>query len=299
MKPARATRMRGNLNTDTPLPPDEPMASNPPDGAVLDYWLGAQAQGAVTLEIHDDAGALVRKFSSEDPVQAPIPGRNIPDYWIRPPQVLSTAQGIHRFVWDLHEPEPVGVDFGYPIAAVPMNTPREPAGPWVLPGAYTVTLTVSGKRYSQPLTVRMDPRVKTPALELVRQYALSERMAQGLKKTTVALEELRALRVKLRDARAANAGPTGDAIAEYDRRAAALEGSDGGPATLGRLSGELASLYGTLQEADVAPTTQTLAAVAEREATLRQLLARWTALRGPDLETLNATLRAAGAAEIH
>ena len=93
--------------------------------------------------------------------------------------------------------EPVGVNFGYPIAAVPMNTPREPAGPWVLPGKYTVTLAVNGKRYSQPLTVRMDPRVRTPALALLRQHSLSVRMVQGLKKTTAALEEFKALRTKV------------------------------------------------------------------------------------------------------
>ncbi|HEU5219031.1 MAG TPA: hypothetical protein VFU23_10240, partial [Gemmatimonadales bacterium] len=300
-RPARATRVRGNLNTDTPLPPDEPMAPNPPDGAVLDYWLGAPAVGPVVLEVHDNAGAMVRRFSSDDPPEAPIPGRNIPDYWIRPPRILSTAPGMHRFVWDLHEPDPVGVDFGYPIAAVPLNTPRDPAGPWVLPGNYTVTLVVNGKRYAQPLTVRMDPRVKTPALELVRQYALSVRMVQGLKRTTAALEELRALREKVKAARAAASGAAAQALDDFDHKAAGLDGSGGfaGPPTLRRLSGELAGLYGTLQEADVAPTTQALAAIAEREASLRDALARWSTLRTSDLATLNAALRSAGLPEIH
>ncbi len=297
-KPARATRVRGNLNTDTPLPPDEPTAPNPPDGAVLDYWLGAGASGPVTLEIHDDAGALVRKFSSDDPPEAPVPGRNIPDYWIRPPRVLSAAEGMHRFVWDLHEPDPVGVEFGYPIAAVPLNTPRDPAGPWVLPGKYTVTLTVGGKRYAQPLAVRMDPRVRTQPLALVRQYALSVRMVQGLRKATTALEELRALRAKVKDARAAATGAAAQALAGFDSTAAALEGSGGGPA-LARLAGDLGALYGTLQEADVALTVQTQSAVAEREATLRNLMARWTALRGGELAALNTKLRSAGAPEIH
>jgi photosystem II stability/assembly factor-like uncharacterized protein len=300
LKPARATRFRSSQYTDTPMPPDEPMAPNPPDGAVLDYWLGAGVQGPVALEIHDDAGALVRRFSSDDPPEVPIPGRNIPDYWIRPPRRLSAAEGMHRFVWNLHEPDPVGVEFGYPISATPGNTPREPTGPWVLPGTYRVTLIVNGKRYSQPLTVRMDPRVRTPALELVRQYALSVRMVRGLKRVTAALEELRALRAKLKDAKAGLGESPASAVAELDGRAAALEsGGRGNPQTLGRLAGELGELYGTLQGADVEPTTQTLAAIAERETSLTELLARWARLRGPELAALNQKLRAAGAPEIH
>jgi hypothetical protein len=122
-------------------------------------------------------------------------------------------------------------------------------------------------------------------------------MLQGLKKTTTALEELRALRAKVRDARSGATGAAAEALAEFDGKAAALEGPSGAP-SLGRLSGELASLYGTLQEVDAAPTTQTLSAVAERESALKQLLSRWAALRSGDLEALNARLRSAGVAEI-
>ncbi len=251
------------------------------------------------LEIHDDAGAIVRTFSSEDPPEAPIPGRNIPDYWIRPPQTLATSAGMHRFVWNLHEPDPVGVEFGYPIAAVPMNTAKEPTGPWVIPGNYTVTLIVNGKRYSQPLAVRMDPRVKAPALALVRQHALSVRMVRGLKQTTAALEELRALRVKVHAAQAGASGAAATALSGFDAKAAELEGANGEARTLNRLTGELGALYGVLQEADVAPTTQTLATIAERETVLGNLLSRWTAFRGAGLATLNAQLRSAGMQEIH
>ena len=113
------------------------------------------------------------------------------------------------------------------------------------------------------------------------------------------LEELRALRAKVKAAQTGATGAAATALAEFDGKAAALEGSAGGGHSLGRLTGELGGLYGTLQEADVAPTTQTLAAIAEREATLRELLARWAALRGTELAALDATLRAAGMEEIH
>jgi photosystem II stability/assembly factor-like uncharacterized protein len=298
-RPARATRVRWNLNTDTPLPPDEPAAPNPPDGAVISYWLARPSPSPVTLEIFDASGSLLRRFASTDTPAPPIPGRNIPDYWIRPPQVVRSEAGMHRFVWDLHEPEPDGVSFGYPIAAVRENTPREPAGPWVLPGTYTVRLTADGRSVSQALTVRMDPRVRTPAAALARQHTLSRQLVTALRDVTAALGQLRALRTSVREA-GATAGAAADALAQFSRRAAELE--TGGPAPAGsgmaRLPGDLAALYGTLQDADVDPTAQLAAATADRLTRARQLLARWRVLRAADLPALNARLRAAGAPEI-
>src|SRR5207244_6322700 len=65
-KPQTALRVRANLNTDTPLPPDEPAGENPPDGAMIDYSLAKDAVGPVTIEIKDSKGASVRKYSSAD-----------------------------------------------------------------------------------------------------------------------------------------------------------------------------------------------------------------------------------------
>ncbi len=293
-KPALATRVRWNLNTDTPLPPDEPAAPNPPDGAILDYWLKHAATGPVTLEILAAGGRSVRRFSSDDPPEQPIEGRNIPDYWIRPPQSLSAQPGMHRFVWDLHGPYPRVQSFGYPISAVYLNTTREPAGVWALPGTYTVKLTANGKSYSRPLTVRIDPRVKVPAAVLVQQYRLSLQLSEGLRRDFEALEAVRALRAKVREARGTTPqGPGADALAEFDRVAAGLEG------TAASVNGELAALYSTVQDVDAASTTQTLAAITEKQAAIEAVLGRWSALRSRDLATLNAKLRAAGLSEIH
>src|SRR6186713_390230 len=87
--PQQAWRFRWNKNTDTPLPPDEPAGQNPPDGAIVHYFLKGAAAGPVTLEIVDGAGTVVRRYRSDDTPEPPVEGRNIPDYWIRPPQVLS------------------------------------------------------------------------------------------------------------------------------------------------------------------------------------------------------------------
>jgi len=293
LSPARATRVRWNLNTDTPLPPDEPAAPNPPDGAILDYWLRDPATGPVTLEIFDAAGRSVRRFSSDDPPESPIVGRNIPDYWIRPPRLLSAQAGMHRFVWDLRGPDPKVQNFGYPISAVVRNTVKEPAGVWALPGTYTARLTANGKSYSRPLVVRMDPRVKLPAAVLARQHTLSLQLFAGLDRSLAALEAVRSLRVRLRDAVAkAVPGAGADALAEFDRQAGGVE-RDAAAA-----NADLASLYSTLQDVDAAPTTQTLAAITGKQAALAAVLARWNALRGAGLDALNARLRAAGIPEI-
>jgi photosystem II stability/assembly factor-like uncharacterized protein len=299
-KPALATRVRWNLNTDTPLPPDEPAAPNPPDGAILDYWLAAAVSGPVTLEILDARGGSLRRYSSDDPPEQPIAGRNIPDYWIRPPQVLSAAAGAHRFVWNLRGPYPRVLSFGYPIAAVYLNTPKEPAGIWALPGTYTVKLTAGGKSYTQPLILRMDPRVKVPAAVLIQQHTLSVQLSEGLRQDFEALEAVRALRARVREIRdKAPQGPLAAALAEFDRAATAIENAAGPAESLSRLNGELATLYAIVQDVDAAPTTQTLAAIAEKQAALAAVLARWNTLRTSDLAALNARLHAAGLAEIH
>src|SRR5882762_1405200 len=103
-RPQTALRIRWNLNTDTPLPPDEPAGENPPDGAVIDYYLGSSPSGPVTLEIRDAAGQVVRRYSSSDPVPAIDPMLAVPTYWVRPAKGLSGEPGMHRFLWDMRYP---------------------------------------------------------------------------------------------------------------------------------------------------------------------------------------------------
>jgi len=181
-KPAQAWRFRFNRWPDTPLPPDEPTAQNAPDGAVIDYSLDAAAAGPVVLEILDSAGALVRRYASTDSIEGPLPNTNVPSYWVRPHQVLGTSAGMHRFVWDLHFAPPKGVEFEYPISAAPLNTVKEPHGPWVLPGRYTVRLIVAGKTLTQLLVVKMDPRSAATASDLAQQFQMSMQVYNAMNK---------------------------------------------------------------------------------------------------------------------
>jgi hypothetical protein len=137
----------------TPQPRDEPLAENEPSGAMIDYYLGANATGPVTLEIQNSAGQTVRKFSSDDKVTPVDPNTlDIPAFWVRTAPILLTAKGMHRWVWDLRPtpaPAPAGGGGGGGFRG---------RGQPVSPGTYTVRLSVGGQTYSQPLIVKADPR---------------------------------------------------------------------------------------------------------------------------------------------
>ena len=244
--PQQAWRFRWNKNTDTPLPPDEPAGQNPPDGAIVHYFLKGAAAGPVTLEIVDGAGTVVRRYRSDDTPEPPVEGRNIPDYWIRPPQVLSTAAGLHRFVWDLHHPPPPAAKFTYPISAIYADTPREPRGPWAVPGTYTVRLTVDGRTFTQPLVLKMDPRVKTPPEGLQAQFDRSKDVTADMART---LEALRVVRTEQGQAKSM---PPARIKVLADRESKLTD-----------LNAKLTSLYTTMQEADMPPTAAMVEAAQE------------------------------------
>ena len=170
-KPQQAMRIRWNMNTDTPMPQEEPGGENPPDGAIFNYYLSEKSTSEVTLEVFDAAGKSVRKYSSRDTLYK-IPEVNIPLYWIRPQQILSSEAGSHRFLWDMHF-TPLNEPASYPMTAIYQNTAPAATSPWVLPGNYIVKLTVNGKTVSQPFTIKMDPRVKTSLADLQKQFTLS------------------------------------------------------------------------------------------------------------------------------
>jgi photosystem II stability/assembly factor-like uncharacterized protein len=174
-KPVPTHRVRWNMFSDTPLPPEEPTGQNPPDGAILDYYLSATAS-QVTLEILDARGTQVRRFSSSDLQEIPDTNNyQYPTYWFRPAQRLGTSGGHHRFVWDLRYAPPRGSDRQYAIAAVYQNTPSGPDGPFVHPGKYMVRLTVDGQMQESTLEVRLDPRVQASEsdIQLQTDYSLA------------------------------------------------------------------------------------------------------------------------------
>jgi hypothetical protein len=312
-KPQTAWRVRWNMNTDTPLPPDEPTAPNPPEGAIINYYLKSAASGPVTLEVAGADGKLVRRYSSTDEVFKPDPATiTVPLYWFRPLAALSTAPGMHRFTWDMHyQPLDGGGRLGgptLPIAAIAYNTVPAPATPWANPGQYTVKLTVNGKTYSQPLVVKQDPRVKTPALAMQQVYSLSKAAYYGALEAQDAAKQAHGVRDQIAKLKAQASGAVAQALADLDNKLEALEGTAavGGrgrgrgaapSAAADSLNGASASLAGVmnlLQGADVRPTAVQLDAIAGARTAASQAMARWTSVKTVDLVALNAQLRAAG-----
>jgi hypothetical protein len=182
-KPVTAYRLRRDTWTDTPLPPEEPAGENPPDGAIIDYYLPHDAAGALSIAIYDSAGNLVRKFSSTDKPMPIDPEITVPTYWVRPTRIPGANAGMHRFLWDYRYPAPRAMSYDYPISAMYGDTPRAPEGILALPGRYTVKLTVDGRTYTQPLTLRMDPRVSISAAQLRTQYELAQQIVALMAQT--------------------------------------------------------------------------------------------------------------------
>src|SRR5208283_3214568 len=316
-KPQLTYRVRRNNNPDTPLPPEEPAGQNPPDGAMLDYWLKTTPSAPVTLEIVDaSSGKVVRHFSSADKPETVDPkDLNVPMYWLRPPRTLTAAPGMHRFLWDLTYPAPDVLDRDYPISAILHDTPRYPLGATVLPGEYKVILSVGGKSFTQTLEVKMDPRVKTSPADLRRQFDLDRKIADALHRDYEALQQVRSLRTQLKAltggsnqaAGAATAGSkerlTAIMANELEAKAAPIEGQSGGygarylstPAgrSLSRLNSGFNALVSALDTADAAPTNQQVAVFGELNQALAEELSAWSQLKSKEIPELNEQLKKA------
>jgi photosystem II stability/assembly factor-like uncharacterized protein len=180
-KPQVATRVRWNMNTDTPLPPEEPAGENPPDGAMIEYYLPTATNELVQIDILNQQKEIIRTFKSNDTLYK-IPDVNIPLYWIRAQKILSNKSGMHRLLWDMKY-TPLNLPVSYPMTAVKNNTAPDATAPWVLPGTYTVRMTIGGKTLEQPLEIKMDPRVKTTLADLQRQHQLSKACYEARKQT--------------------------------------------------------------------------------------------------------------------
>jgi hypothetical protein len=329
VKPAPAVRVRFGMNDPTPWPPEVPAGENPPPGAILDYFLAADAAGSVTLEILDGAGVVVRTYSSADPGRNPdpavdpdaynricqqnpnAPDCNLPFYWPAPAMTIGTRAGMHRVSWDLRY-QPLGEGGGRGGNAVPRRTYPAVNAPWAPPGAYTVKLSANGKTYSQPLTLHLDPRVKTPALALATLNSLTREMYQGAKKARDAADQARALAAQLE-----SAGPDAEALKKKLNElappapaggrggagAGGFGGGRGGPGggrgapatpTLDSVSAAMLAAAMAMQGADVAPTSREIAACDEARRMSAVFMTRWTAAVTADLTALNARRKGAG-----
>jgi hypothetical protein len=309
-KPAGAYRMRrANLSLyGAQLTKDEPQAANPPFGAIIDYYLKADASAPVTLDILDADGRLVRQYSSSQKTQRPdLQKLAIAPDWVLPVTVLSSAAGMHRFVWDLHY-------------ALPPQLTRKTSGEdenygqdglWAPPGRYTVKLAVNGQTHSQPLEVRQDPRISISSEVLSKQFDLARRIEGQRVKLAVASAQAHRVRAQLDGLRGKAAGGIArqvdaligkvDAVAGVEP-AANPANSVGVPdvdfSTMRYLGNAYADLDASVESADAVPTADEMQAFSRYANQLDGILAAWEDLKSSDIPRLNDALKPAKLEEI-
>ncbi|MGH9540401.1 MAG: WD40/YVTN/BNR-like repeat-containing protein [Terriglobales bacterium] len=306
-RPETAMRVRWSNNHDTPLPPEIPAGENPPEGAIIDYYLKAPAQGPMTLDIYDAAGQLVRQYTNTPPPpDTSLP--NVAEYWLEPPAVLSAEPGMHRFVWDLRYPWPKALTYSYfgqlldyteytlTWHAIKGKTPRhQPVGPLAIPGTYEVRLTVNGRTYSRPLRVVNDPRVPVSQADLEAQLAAEKRVMAGLAASYDAYYSIARFRDELAADMKAVAGNSALLAAEQslDKKTEAL-GRGTGDSGFGAANRDLGRRLQDLEFGDLRPVGSTLAAIDQSCAGIAAAERQLAEIDAHGLPELNRLLTAAG-----
>ncbi len=305
--PETALRMRWDNNPDTPLPPETPAGQNPPDGAILNYYLKSVEAGEITVTVYDEQGKAVRRFSSKpQPEDLPLP--NVPGYWFAPPEALPKQAGMNRFVWNLRYPSPQALPYSYygqmlqyteyTLAddAIPGDTPRrQPLGPFVLPGNYTVELNVDGQTYRQPLSVKLDPRVPASPSDLGEQLNLEKQITAGMSASYDTFHQVADLRAALSErqknlATTAKAKDAVEAAKALDKKLEQLESGTRAAPGLGPVNRDLTRYATAVESADARPPETAHAAVDESCKALDDNLAQWRQLNSRDLPSLNSML---------
>jgi photosystem II stability/assembly factor-like uncharacterized protein len=309
--PANTVRSRWDVYQDTPLQRETAMGDNPPDGAIIDYYLKSAPSREITLDILDAKGNLVRHYSSNAMMSNPLLP-NVPEYWFAPDPVLSKLAGAQRFAWDLRYDNPTILPYSYygnildyveyTLAdhAIPGQTPRiQPQGPIAAPGKYTAALTANGRAVRQAFTVTMDPRVHVSQADLEEQLTLALNTIRGLALSTDAYEQAGVLRAAI-DARLATSGlpsDVSDALKKAQKDAGEVQ--DGvppnpGPARpgIGPVNRDLARVYWMIESGDSKPSETAKAAVQELCGALDKGFDAWRTLNAQTLPVLNAQLAA-------
>jgi photosystem II stability/assembly factor-like uncharacterized protein len=318
MPPRPAVRTRWDMNQDTPLPPETPAGKNPPDGAIINYFLKGTPRGEIKLSIYDEQNKLVNEYSS---VPAPLDATpaNVPNYWFEPPVALSKEPGVNRFTWNLRYPPPKALRYGYfgeqldyieyTLAdhAIPGETPREqPFGPLIVPGAYSLVLKVDGHSLKQPLAVTLDPRVHASQEDLVQQLDTAKTISSEMSVTYDAFEQVSALRSAIAermkgigpitDAMAADTKQLAEALKALEEHAAKLATGKSEEPGFGILNRELGRAATMVESGDARPAALLRSVVDKSCEELPKRLSDWGSLNQSEAQNVNAMLQKSGLA---
>ena len=267
-----------------------PVGENPPNGAIVTYFFKSAPKSEVTLEILDDKGALIRRYSSVEAKQSETPPE-WPD--LQPPQeVIPVVPGFNRFTWDLRYEGP------HKLPGEVLGEFRS-RGPMAPPGDYQVKLSAEGKSLTVPLKLKMDPRVNVSAADLAREFQLELRIRDGLSSIHQTIQEIRETRVQLRGLRTRLQDPgfksVSDAAESLDKKMAPIEeqllqvNAKSSEANLNypnMIDEQLHYLVFSV-EVDDAPTQQQYAVFDALSEQAAPLIAKWKQIRSSDLVALN------------
>ena len=298
-KPDVTVRVRRNTNADTPLPPEVPYALNPPDGVIIYYSLGDKPSGAVTIEVSDSSGTVLRHLSSvaAEPVKEAVKPPH-PNFWVKAPESLPVNIGLNRTNWDLRLDAPAALNHSFEISANPGLTPTSPEGALVPPGTYTIKLTVNGKIQSQKVTVTNDPRSPATVPEIKAQYALLRKFSAGAKVAYDGFQQVEAMRAVLKTRMPADSNSeSAKAIKAFRAKVDSVGSGSAPPGPARRAAPDFSGLNGRMagtvlaqDNADQAPTAAMVASYALACKELGATAARWKAINGADLVALNGVL---------
>jgi photosystem II stability/assembly factor-like uncharacterized protein len=307
-EPAAAVRMHAGTDYASPMPRDEALAENPPVGAMIDYYLKSSATSSLVIEIVGEKGELVRRYSSDDKVPAVKPETlQFPAFWRPAPQPVSTAAGMHRWIWDLHYTKVRGSTH---LAGDEFVV--APRGVTALPGTYTVRMTVGGKSYSQRLSIKMDPRIETSAAELQKQFDAAIEISRRQSEISEAQRGVKEVRLQARQLRAkvSENAALASALDAFISKAEDVAGTPpdrfgmvpSKPAKehedLESLNRKFARIFSAVNDGDSAPTADAMQAFGTAQTDLAAVMAKWAALTSKDLPALNGQLKQAGLASI-
>jgi hypothetical protein len=273
--------------------PGEAAGQNPPRGAILDWSLASAAQDSVRLDIVDGSGKVVRSYRRT--IAAGDGNGGAP----------PAHAGVNRFVWNLRYagPPPLRVPGG------PVFEAGRPATPRALPGDYTARLTVDGHTATAPLHVALDPRVHATAQDLQAQLDLMLKLRQAMTDDHVAFNRIAGVREQLGVLQRQLGGDPSNAsmlaaIRKLDEHAdstatALFQFRARGPKDLfmnhpATLNVKLASLQGSVDAADAAPTAQQVEVFEMLRKRLDGVLAEWNEIRTKEIPALNALLTGHG-----
>lgn len=280
--PAVAIRVRSPGFAGTPMPKDEPMAQNPPNGAYIDYVLAAAPKAPVEIVVRDAAGAEVRRFSSADRLEPLDAGKlaAAPE-WIDRPTPPGAEPGAHRLVWN----------FRY-AAAKGLSEDPHADGVWAPPGAYDVELIVDGSSQHARLEVRPDPRVKAEAADYQAQFAMARDIEAAQARVSLALKQAgelhKALAERMKTADAAETARLQALDArivqitdlEFDKNPRnSMPTPPHNLTGLRFLSARLGVLYDATDGSDGAPTADARAGWSQAQAALAGTLQAWADLK--------------------